>query len=39
MKRYVYDELHKDVSDANRPSYDAWRRTWRARDLSRYTPV
>ena len=27
MKRYVYDELHKDVSDANRPSYDTWRRT------------
>ena len=22
MKRYVYDELHKDVSDVNKPSYD-----------------
>ena len=39
MKRYVYDELHKDVSDANRPSYDTWRRTWRARDLSKQSPV
>ena len=38
MKRYVYDELHKGVSDANRQPYDRWRRTWRARDLSEQSP-
>ena len=38
MKRYVYDELHKGVSEANRQPYDMWRRTWRARDLSEQSP-
>ena len=38
MMKYIYDELHKDILDSWRPSYRAWRREWKAFDLSRNSP-
>ena len=38
MMKYIYDELHKDTLESRRPSYRAWRREWKALDLSRNSP-
>ena len=38
MMRYIYDELHKDTLESQRPSYRAWRRGWKAYDRSRNSP-
>ena len=38
MARYIYDELHKNVSEGKRQIYWQWRREWRAVDKSRSLP-
>ena len=38
MVRYVYDELHKNVAEEERPSLQRWRRGWNVMDKSLRSP-
>ena len=38
MKQYLYDELTKNLPQDSRPTFEVWRRRWRAVDKSREAP-
>ena len=38
MVRYVYDELHKNMAEEERPNFHRWRRGWKAIDKSLRSP-
>ena len=38
MKRYLYDELIENLPQNSRPTFESWRRRWRAVDKSREAP-
>ena len=38
MTRYLYDELIRDLPQSSRPTFESWRRHWRAVDKSREAP-
>ena len=38
MTQYLYDELTRDLPQGSRPTFESWRRHWRAVDKSREAP-
>ena len=39
MRQYLYDELTKNIQQDRKPSFEVWRRDWRAVDKSREAPM
>ena len=38
LRRYLFEDLHKEMPDHQRPSYSEWSRTWRLSNRSRHSP-
>ena len=38
MRRFIYDELHKDTPVGERPGYDEWKKEWKYSDRSQNAP-
>ena len=38
MRQFLYNELHKDTPDVERPSYDEWKKEWKCSDRPQNAP-
>ena len=39
FRRYLFDDLHKDIPESQRPQYGDWSETWSLRNRSRSSPL